>query len=106
MDISDTNATLPSNADMQQVRKDQADAKAKPDTADDIPRPVEDNDKLSQSTRDVQYAKKMIKTVPDVRQAKVARLKNQIDSGTYRIDSQKVAEKMIKDSIINELLSE
>jgi negative regulator of flagellin synthesis FlgM len=106
MNISDKNATLPINIYIQQVQKNPADTKCEPDAAKVTPRRVEDNVELCQSGRDVRYAKEMLESVPDIRQEKVARLKSRIENGTYRIDSQKVAQKMMEESILNDLLSE
>jgi negative regulator of flagellin synthesis FlgM len=106
MDISDKNPTPPINAYIHQVRNNAADIKATAGAASDMARPVEDNVELSQSARDVQYANDMIKTIPDVREDKVAQLKSAIENGTYRIDSEKIAEKMLNESIINDLLGD
>ena len=41
--------------------------------------------------------------IPDVRADKVEQLKNQIENGTYEIKSEEIAEKMLKDSLLNDL---
>lgn len=58
---------------------------------------------LSDTAKAVQEAKTQLDSVPDVREDKVAELREQIENGTYEVDSEKLAEKMITDSIINEL---
>ena len=58
---------------------------------------------LSDTAKAVQEAKTQLDSVPDVRKDKVAELREQIENGTYEVDSEKLAEKMITDSIINEL---
>ena len=64
----------------------------------------EDKVVLSPKAKEVQEATKIIKELPDIREEKVAKLKEQIDQGTYRVDGKKIAFKMLKESILDELL--
>jgi len=64
----------------------------------------EDKVVLSPKAKEVQEATKMIKELPDIREDKVAKLKEQVDQGTYRVDGKKIAFKMLKESILDELL--
>ncbi len=64
----------------------------------------EDKVVLSPKAKEVQEATKLIKGLPDIREEKVAKLKEQVDQGTYRIDGKKIAFKMLKESILDELL--
>jgi len=105
MDISDKNATLPINSYVQQVQPKQTESQKNPGATPDTTGPVEDNVDLSQAARELQNTQKLMESIPDVRQDKVDRLKNQIESGTYRVDAGKIADKMVKESLINELLS-
>jgi negative regulator of flagellin synthesis FlgM len=59
---------------------------------------------LSPKARMIQEAKKLLSSVPDVREEKVAQLKKQIKNGSYHIEGKKIAVRMIKESILNELL--
>ena len=42
--------------------------------------------------------------IPDVREEKVSQLRSQIQNGTYEIDADKIAGKMIKESLLNDAL--
>lgn len=64
----------------------------------------EDKVVLSPKAKEVQEATKLIKELPDIREEKVAKLKEQVDQGTYRVDGKKIAFKMLKESILDELL--
>ena len=64
----------------------------------------EDKVVLSPKAKEVQEATKIIKELPDIREDKVAKLKEQVDQGTYRVDGKKIAFKMLKESILDELL--
>jgi negative regulator of flagellin synthesis FlgM len=52
----------------------------------------------------IQEAKKIMSSIPDIREEKVAKIKAQIENGTYQVEEKKLATKMIKESLLNELL--
>ncbi|MDJ0984624.1 MAG: flagellar biosynthesis anti-sigma factor FlgM [Desulfobacterales bacterium] len=58
---------------------------------------------LSNAAKDIQEAQKQLEAIPDVREDKVAQLKEQIENGTYEIDEEKIADKMLKDVLFNDL---
>jgi negative regulator of flagellin synthesis FlgM len=57
---------------------------------------------FSQKTLEAQTVKEIIASEPDVRSEKVAEIKEKLDSGTYKINHQAVADKMV-DSLLDEL---
>jgi negative regulator of flagellin synthesis FlgM len=57
---------------------------------------------LSTASKEVQTAKEIIASEPEVREDKVAELKAKIDSGNYTIDHKAVADKIV-DSFIDEI---
>jgi len=65
----------------------------------------EDKVALSPEAKQIQGAKKLLDSLPDIREDKVAEIKEQIEAGTYNIDGEKIAFKMIRESILNELVS-
>jgi len=56
---------------------------------------------LSSAARDIQQAKKAIEELPDVREEKVRELKDQIETGRYDVGGEKIAGKMIGESILD-----
>lgn len=54
---------------------------------------------LSTEGQEIQRAIKKAKEHPDIRQDKVDEIKQKIDTGTYKVDSKKVAEKMIAQKV-------
>jgi negative regulator of flagellin synthesis FlgM len=64
----------------------------------------EDRVVLSQEAKKIQEAKKLMDSIPDIREEKVAKIKAQIENGTYQVEEKKLAAKMIKESLLNELL--
>jgi len=59
-----------------------------------------DNIHLSQEARLMQKASRVIAETPDVRQEKVAAVKEAVDQGSYPVDTQKVASSMIANLIM------
>lgn len=64
----------------------------------------EDKVVLSQEAKKILEAKKLMDSIPDIREEKVAKIKAQIENGTYQVEEKKLAAKMIKESLLNELL--
>ena len=62
-----------------------------------------DTVELSDMGKRVQEANKQLENIPDIREDKVAQLKEQVENGTYEIDAEKVADKMLRDSLLNDL---
>ena len=59
---------------------------------------------ISDAAKRIQEAKTQLDNISDVREEKVARLKEQVESGTYKVDAEKTADKLIKEHLINDLL--
>ena len=59
---------------------------------------------ISDAAKRIQEARMQLDQIPDVREDKVAQLRNQIENGTYEIDADKIAGKMIKEGLINDAL--
>ena len=58
---------------------------------------------LSDTAKKVQEAQKQLEAIPDVREDKVAQLKEQIENKTYDMDEEKIARNMISDALLNDL---
>ena len=58
---------------------------------------------LSNAAKDIHKAQRQLAAIPDVREDKVAQLKEQIENGTYEIDEEKIADKMLKDELLKDL---
>ncbi|MDH5763382.1 MAG: flagellar biosynthesis anti-sigma factor FlgM [Nitrospinota bacterium] len=54
---------------------------------------------LSAKAKGIQKALETVQTSPDIRSEKVAEIKNQIASNTYRVDSEALAEKILREII-------
>lgn len=56
---------------------------------------------LSSAARDIQRAEKAIEELPDVREEKVRELQDQIEKGKYEVSGEKIAGKMISESVLD-----
>ncbi len=84
----------------------QVQEKDKVESASDQPEKQQvkaDTVELSDMGKRVQEANKQLENIPDIREDKVAQLKEQVENGTYEVDAEKVADKMIRDSLLNDM---
>jgi negative regulator of flagellin synthesis FlgM len=56
----------------------------------------------SEILQEIEMIKKILQKTPDIREEKVARLREEIKKGTYVIDSRKIAENMIRESLLQQ----
>jgi negative regulator of flagellin synthesis FlgM len=59
---------------------------------------------ISDTAKRIQAAQSQLEMIPEVRSEKVAEIKRRIEDGSYEIDSDKIAEKMIRESLLNDIL--
>ena len=52
---------------------------------------------ISSNANELKKASDAIKSVPEIREEKIMRIKEQIENGTYEIDKKKIAENIIAD---------
>ncbi len=59
----------------------------------------EDQIDISQKGKDFQIAMEAYKNLPEVREEKINELREQINSGTYKVDKEKLAKAMVNNLI-------
>ena len=59
---------------------------------------------LSRVAMKISETKKMLDSLPDVNEQKIAFIKAQIEEGTYRINAEGVASRMVRESLLNETM--
>ncbi len=62
-----------------------------------------DKVELSAKAKELQAAREAIAKMEDVDHEKVARIKAQLKAGTYKVDADKIAGKMIEEALLKEL---
>ena len=58
---------------------------------------------LSANAKELQAARDAVQKMEDVDHEKVAQIKAQIEAGTYKVDADKLAGKMIEESLLKEM---
>ena len=58
---------------------------------------------ISDTAKRIQDAQLQLQSIPDVRADKVAELKSRIENGTYEPKADQIADKMIRESLLNDL---
>lgn len=81
------NDTLPSNQPI--------------DKQTSVPAAPAERVEISKMAKDIQKAKNAIAGLPDIREEKVEELKSQIENGTYAVNSDKLAGKIVGDSLLH-----
>src|SRR4051812_38037455 len=59
---------------------------------------VQDSVAVSERARELSRAQEAVESAPDIRADKVARLKQQIENGSYSVPAEMVAEKLLDES--------
>jgi negative regulator of flagellin synthesis FlgM len=87
------------NLDPSQVRQKEADNVSSQQTEKDSGKGTKVD--ISQESVDFSKAAEKMELVPEERAARLEQLKTMVKNGTYNVDSKKVAEKVLADSITN-----
>lgn len=61
-----------------------------------------DTVELSETAQRILDARNKINSIPDVREDKIALIRNRIENGLYSIDSKKISTKMLEETLLNE----
>lgn len=61
--------------------------------------------KLSDKARDIKKIRDAVDSMPDVDEAKVAKYKSLIQQGKYKVDAEKVADKLVDEYAYGDVLS-
>jgi len=56
---------------------------------------------LSSMAKEIRDLKKLVDSAPDIHEEKINEIKQKIERGDYEIDSDKIAFKLIKESLLN-----
>jgi len=60
-----------------------------------------DSVSLSPQVRELQAAREALAGMPEIREEKVAAIRAQLEAGTYVVDGEKIAGRMIEEALIN-----
>lgn len=67
--------------------------------------PKSENDRIELSVRslEIQHLDELIRSTPDIREAKVEQIRSAIENGTYNVKAEKIADKLIGGNVIDEV---
>ena len=102
MKITETGNSLTKLISQYKTNEKKVNSEPEKQTADSVVR--EEKVSLSSAARDIQQAEKAIEKLPDVREEKVRELQDQIETGKYDVSGEKIAGKMISESILDILV--
>jgi len=103
MEITSKNQLNRIEAYMNQVQaKPKTEEPAEKDARQQVGSP--DTVVISDAAKRVQEALVHLDSIPDTRSDKVAEIKSRIENGTYVIQPDKIADKMIRESLLNDFM--
>jgi len=70
---------------------------------DEKPQLSSDRIELSVRSREIQHLDELIRSTPDVREAKVEQIRSAVESGTYNVKAEKIADKILNGNLIDEI---
>ena len=66
--------------------------------------PLEEKVTLSQKAKDIEAIREILRNTPDVREDRVALIKKKIESGEYSVKGKEVADQMLREFLLEDLL--
>jgi negative regulator of flagellin synthesis FlgM len=70
---------------------------------EDYPQLGSDRIELSVRSREINHLDELIRSTPDVREARVEQIRSAIENGTYNVKAEKIAEKILGGNLIDEV---
>jgi negative regulator of flagellin synthesis FlgM len=70
---------------------------------EDSPQLESDRIELSVRSREIQNMDSLIRSAPDVREAKVEQIRSAIENGTYNVKAEKIAEKILGGNLLDDI---
>lgn len=99
MKISETGNHITDFVSQYKINEEKSNSEPEKQVADNlIP---EEKVSLSSAARDIHQARKVVEKLPDVREEKIQELKDQVKSGKYDMNGEKIAEKMVSESLLD-----
>jgi negative regulator of flagellin synthesis FlgM len=95
-DVKDTTAHMVSQYQRNENARQDIDK-----AASGVPLPQEEKVDLSTKAREIEQITVQLADTPDIREDKVRALRAQIEQGTYRVGGEKIAEKMVGESLVD-----
>ncbi len=102
MEINGKNPLIPLNPGVQRLDTQQSAARAQKPTNGDA-KVGSDRIELSIRSREIQQLDELIRSAPDVREAKVEQIRSAIENGTYNVKAEMIADRILGGNLIDEV---
>jgi len=102
MEISGKNPRAGGESDFHSLESDRQHARSK-NPLDEQPPTQPDRIELSVRSREIQNLDELIRSAPDIREARVNEIKSAVEAGTYNVKAEKIADKILSGSLIDEV---
>ena len=101
MEINGTNPLIGLNNKVERL-----DALAQQDRTPETGRNTSDSDRLELSMRSLEIAhlEGLIQSTPDVREARIEQVRREIESGTYNVKAEQIADRIIGGNLLDEVI--
>jgi negative regulator of flagellin synthesis FlgM len=100
MEMKVTNPLIGLNNNVQRIESSQLTGRALQSSGDNS---TSDRLDLSSRSREISHFEELAQSVPDVRESKVGQIRGEIESGTYSVKAEKIAEKIIGGNLLDEI---
>lgn len=101
MKVSNQNPIIQSDMRTEQVRQREEIKTQHPQPSAPDKTSQEEKVDLSQKAKEIQKIRKLAEEAPEIREEKVAELKQKIEQGGYNIKGEKVAQKILEDFLLD-----
>lgn len=103
MEINGKNSAVGLNASVSRLDLQQTQAQRNTKTGEASANSGSDRIELSVRSREIQHLDELVRSTPDIREAKVEQIRSAVESGTYNVKAEKIADKIIGGNVIDQL---
>jgi negative regulator of flagellin synthesis FlgM len=100
MEINGTNPLIVLNNKVQRLETSQPSERA---LKGGVEHPDSDRLEISARSREISHLNELIQSTPDVREEKVEQIRRELEGGTYNVQAEKIAEKIIGGNLLDEV---
>jgi negative regulator of flagellin synthesis FlgM len=102
MEINGNNSLVNLNASVQKLDLQQQNQRS-PKTGEGSSTSGNDRIELSVRGREIQQLNALIRSTPDIREAKVEQVRSAIENGTYNVKAEKIADKILGGGLVDQI---
>ena len=100
MEINRTNPLIVSKKGVQRLEDPQQSEQTLKSSGEQS---VSDRFELSARNGEIAHLNELIQSIPDIREDKVEKVRQELENGTYNVKADKIAEKILQDNLLDEV---